>query len=910
MTNRPTEGAKALALDTPQGPGAKSAKRQRRGIQLKPDRPRLDFATVGAAAVNRWPEIHTAMGIDRAHLRDTHGPCPGCGGSDRFRYDDQDGRGTWFCSGGGEPRSGDGFELLTHVHGWPKQETLHQVADYLHLRDDYTAPAAPPAKAAPRPQVDKAATQAQAAIKAKAEWERGQPAPEDHPYLVAKGIPPMGARVDRQNRLLIPITGPDGNLQSLERITPDGQKRFFTDARKAGGWYQVQTGAADSPIAICEGFATACSIAAAMAGWRVLCAFDAGNLTAVASMVRAASPDHAILICGDNDSAKHPGTDPGRAAALRTAAATRAAPLLPPAPGDWNDYSQAKGLDALHEALSKGFDDVLAHKFDESVSVLSNQQDRLSKDSRQCLVGISQGALLYETEKGDSRSLIDSAAAEIIADALRGRLAYDSEAASWLLWSVTHWQPLTSAAQADKLIADAVHVGTGHIGFRLGYLTGITSIITRRGLLPPPVWPSNVVPFQNGLLDLDTRELRPATPTHALDWCLPHSYDQAADCPTIKAWLYAAVEQDADTVQLLRAWLAALVRGIPLQVFLVLIGRGGSGKGTFQRLAMALVGALNAAISTLRDLEENRFETAKLYGKRLCMVNEAGRHGGSLNMLKAITGGDHLPLERKHVQQSGTFRFDGLVLMASNEQIMSSDATSGLERRRVTVRFPRSATPIERADWAARGGEEGVLHTEIPGLIRWLLDMPVAEVRARIETPPARVTADNLLGLAAGNPVADWLMECCIPGESTGGEGDPFCTQIGVKKEIRESGALVYEHADRWLFANYLTWCNATGRKSLSQNRFSAIVVDMAETLGHPVHKAQHPTLRTYHLYGLRLRGQFEPVFDWARPAREAFRETGERLAKGQPIDSIQPRHREANLLFQTSAQLETEIEP
>ncbi len=217
--------------------------------------------------------------------------------------------------------------------------------------------------------------------------------------------------------------------------------------------------------------------------------------------------------------------------------------------------------------------------------------------------------------------------------------------------------------------------------------------------------------------------------TTALDWCLPHRYEKDADCPNIKSWLSLSVDHDEETVQLLRAWLAALVRGIELQIFLVLIGRGGSGKGTFQRLCMALIGIGNAAICSLRDLEENRFETAKLYGKRLCMVNEAGKHGGALNMLKAITGGDHIPLERKHVQQSGSFVFGGLVLMATNEQVTSSDATSGLERRRITVRFPRSATPEERADWRERGGEEGVLHSEIPGLLNWLLAMPVKEIR-------------------------------------------------------------------------------------------------------------------------------------------------------------------------------------
>ncbi len=514
-----------------------------------------------------------------------------------------------------------------------------------------------------------------------------------------------------------------------------------------------------------------------------------------------------------------------------------------------------------------------AYKIASSVSLLSNQDLSLSQVFRKCFAkgpSVSHDLLLKQQGEVTVR-IIESEAAVKVAGAVRGFLAWDAEAASWLFWVGTHWHPLTTPAPAEKILADVVHQGTGHLGYRLSYLTGITSIMCRRGLLPPPDWPAGVVPFVNGLLDLDTRALRPATPEDALNWCLPHHWDPQADCPTIKAWLRQAVEHDEETVQLLRAWLAALVRGLSLQVFLLLLGRGGSGKGTLQRLAMAIVGTGNAAISTLRDLEENRFETAKLYGKRLAMVNEAGHHGGSLNMLKAVTGGDHLPLERKHVQQSGTFQFGGLVLMATNEQLASSDATSGLERRRITVRFPRSATPAERADWQARGGEHGVLHREIPGLIRWLLEMPEREILERVNRPPQRVTVDNLLGMAAGNSVADWMMEATIPGKHTGKEIDPFATQIGHKQERREAGSVVYEHSDTRLFPNYLAWADASGRKPVSLTRFSAIVIDIAETLGHRLHRAQHPRERSWYLFGLRLRQPWEDCHNWVSSARQGL---------------------------------------
>jgi putative DNA primase/helicase len=66
-------------------------------------------------AKGRWCGILQALGIDARFLCNKHGPCPVCGGKDRYRFDDKDGRGTWFCSHCG---AGDGFQLLQQVFGW------------------------------------------------------------------------------------------------------------------------------------------------------------------------------------------------------------------------------------------------------------------------------------------------------------------------------------------------------------------------------------------------------------------------------------------------------------------------------------------------------------------------------------------------------------------------------------------------------------------------------------------------------------------------------------------------------------------------------------------------------------------------------------------------------------------------
>lgn len=60
-------------------------------------------------ARNLWPQILMAAGIDAKFLHKHHGPCPICGGTDRFRFDDKDGSGSHFCSKCG---AGDGLSLL------------------------------------------------------------------------------------------------------------------------------------------------------------------------------------------------------------------------------------------------------------------------------------------------------------------------------------------------------------------------------------------------------------------------------------------------------------------------------------------------------------------------------------------------------------------------------------------------------------------------------------------------------------------------------------------------------------------------------------------------------------------------------------------------------------------------------
>lgn len=459
---------------------------------------------------------------------------------------------------------------------------------------------------------------------------------------------------------------------------------------------------------------------------------------------------------------------------------------------------------------------------------------------------------LIEIIENKPRLLIESKAALVIQNALHGYLAYDTGSQTWHQFTGSHWAVENSVI--NNVMIEMLYAGAGDLGFKPAFKNGIKSLLSDGDMLPLPRADAEKLPFLNGLLCLRTKRLEPITPDNAQTWCLPHEYKPGANCPKIKDWLAQSVDGDRETVEFLRAWMAAVLHGRnDLQKFLHLKGSGGTGKGTFMRLLTVLIGKGNTAITSLDQLEQNRFEAAMLYNKRLAVISESDKYGGSINNLKAITGQDDIRLERKHQQQAGSFVFQGLVVMASNESLQVTDHTSGLDRRRVTVIFNRRATNEEKEAWRQQGGEEAVLHSELPGLVNWLLELSHDDISQIIRNTPKRIRNADLDAMAASNPIADWLTECCIPDSNA-------WAQIGDKREIREPGhETVYIGADTRLYPSYLQWSLRAHKTPLSGRRFSELLLQTCETLGISVIESRRSKGKGVN--GIRIRSDREPPY-------------------------------------------------
>ena len=286
-----------------------------------------------------------------------HGPCPVCGGKDRFRFDDKNGRGTWYCSQC-EPCSGGGLMLLSRFIGKTIMETAKELTGDSQLKT-----IAPKRTHAVDNDAIRAANIEQAKKSAARLLELSILAP--HAYMSKRGLTgewlTNGDAIHGKDRImskgeimLVPIYK-DDELVNVQKIKADGEKRPLPGGDMKGVYHSID--GTTKNIGIVEGFATGVTINR-LTGRKVYVSFNAGNLEEAVKKVKKDHPDARITVFGDHDNIDltH-NRRPGEYFANKAAAPFGAGVVIPDELGDWDDYRQKHGDEkckaALRSALKK-----------------------------------------------------------------------------------------------------------------------------------------------------------------------------------------------------------------------------------------------------------------------------------------------------------------------------------------------------------------------------------------------------------------------------------------------------------------------------------------------------------------------------------------------------------------------------
>lgn len=192
-----------------------------------------------------------------------------------------------------------------------------------------------------------------AADRAKDTWGHAGPVSPDHYYLIKKQIKPYGLK-QSDKCLLVPVMDDQSKICSLQKIFPDGKKRFLSGGRTKGCFFFIGETTNPDTIYACEGWATGSTIHE-VTNKPVVVAFNSGNLLSVTQTIKKKYPDAKLVICADNDLAteKKQGNNPGRKAAEKAASVTGAEICLSPVDSDFNDLYCSQGRNTVEEALKK-----------------------------------------------------------------------------------------------------------------------------------------------------------------------------------------------------------------------------------------------------------------------------------------------------------------------------------------------------------------------------------------------------------------------------------------------------------------------------------------------------------------------------------------------------------------------------
>lgn len=285
-----------------------------------------------------------------------HGPCPVCGGKDRFRFDDKEGRGTWFCSQC-DPQSGGGLLLLSRFLGKPTIEVANELLGNTPERSR-----APVYRAFVSEDQIRKANHEQA--RKGAESLLASSELRSHPYMSDRGLdgqwlvngePIMGkdrAIIQPGELLLVPAYKAEGDgskLVNVQKIKANKEKRPLFGGDMAGVYHKLD--GHQKLIAIAEGYATGVTVNR-VTGATTYCAFNTGNLAAVSVWVAEQQPGVPVVFFADHDELDETHQwRPGEKFAKDAAAPIGATVAMPPELGDWDDYRQAHGVEETKLAM-------------------------------------------------------------------------------------------------------------------------------------------------------------------------------------------------------------------------------------------------------------------------------------------------------------------------------------------------------------------------------------------------------------------------------------------------------------------------------------------------------------------------------------------------------------------------------
>lgn len=407
-------------------------------------------------------------------------------------------------------------------------------------------------------------------------------------------------------------------------------------------------------------------------------------------------------------------------------------------------------VDESFENKNKGIDDFIMNHGGEEFRKLVAQAETIEKWEQQ-----------FKDEEDENK--VDESQrgiAKLLSEKYRVRLAWHIDNQCWYFYNYKTnglWEKLSKEQLAQLVTVEVDNIATKPKSY--SFIESVIKFL--RNALAIPEWKETkgLIPLEDCVVRISDQKILEHSPGYRFLWQLPYKWsDRKKGCEPIKQWFAETMKNDYLLIESLLAYLKAIVCGrSDYHRFLECIGEEGTGKSTYLSIARWVVGKDNTAITSLKNLENNKFETASFYGKKLVLITDADKYKGDVSTLKALTGKDPIRNEEKGKQQKKGFVFGGMVGIAGNQPIQSSDG--GLLRRRISLMFRNKLNPEDQRDL------EEEFKTYLAGLLEEILSIPDQRMWELVKctekfVPSLRNSTNNVL--LETNNVASWFDENII----------------------------------------------------------------------------------------------------------------------------------------------------
>jgi putative DNA primase/helicase len=291
----------------------------------------------------------------------------------------------------------------------------------------------------------------------------------------------------------------------------------------------------------------------------------------------------------------------------------------------------------------------------------------------------------------------------------------------------------------------------------------------------------NLIPFRNGVYDIDTDRFRNHDARDYFTFQLPWNYNPAATCPFLEKVINSFLPEDQN-ITLWELLAYSLYRSYSYQKFFMLAGPGSNGKGTYSTILSRMIGRSNCSSVSLHEIQNQRFAGASLMNKHVNIAGEMTYDDiKNTDLLKQLCGGDVIRADRKFLS-AVNFINHAKLIFATNSIPQTKDCSDAFYRRAFLIQFTKQFPKNPGFETKLRSDTPEMI-AEFEGLImKVITHLKSLKAQNFIFTHDISIQESRKIYQALSNPLTQFIAQYA----DRTGDSDDYIIKVEFREKLND----------------------------------------------------------------------------------------------------------------------------